>query len=154
MNPNGQIKFNCIEITQPIGTFYVGAIGSQELVRISYSDIRRMERRAIEEYLGIERPLSEGRVAELRDYVKTVDAAFPSSVILAIPSDKATYNEQSGVMMIDDEPDVAKIIDGQHRIKGLENYSGTEFQVNATIFVDMDLEDQAMVFATINLKQT
>lgn len=57
-------------------------------------------------------------------------------------------------MLIDKDQKVAKIIDGQHRIAGLENYSGPPFELNVTIFIDMDIEDQAMVFATINLKQT
>lgn len=58
------------------------------------------------------------------------------------------------MLRIKKDANVAKIIDGQHRIAGLEDYAGPPFQVNATIFIDMDIEDQAMVFATINLKQT
>jgi len=154
VSPNGFIVFRCLEVNQPIGTFYVGAIESRDLVRISFADVRRIERRDVEEYLGIERPLSPGRVAELKEYVKTIDATFPTNVILAIPSEKAVYDSDRGIMTIANEEDVAKIIDGQHRIAGLENYSGLNFQVDATIFIDMDIEDQAMVFATINLKQT
>jgi DGQHR domain-containing protein len=151
---DGFISFSCIEVTQPIGTFYIGAIQSEDLVHIAYSDIRKKSRRALEEYLGIERDLAQGRVAELKQYVKTVDATFPTSVILAIEPEKAEYDRKSGTMKIVYEEDVAKIIDGQHRIAGLEAFKGKTFQVNATIFVDMDMEDQAMVFATINLKQT
>jgi DGQHR domain-containing protein len=151
---DGFISFSCIEVTQPIGTFYIGAIKSEDLVHIAYSDIRKKSRRALEEYLGIERDLAQGRVAELKQYVNTVDATFPPSVILAIDAEKAEYDQKSGVMRIAYEEDVAKIIDGQHRIAGLEAFKGKAFQVNATIFVDMDMEDQAMVFATINLKQT
>ena len=154
MNENSHISFKCIEVVQPIGTFYVGGIDSRDLLRISYADVRRIEKREVEEYLGIERPLSQGRVAELREYVKTVDATFPTSVILAIPSEKAQYDPKRGIMNIANEEDVAKIIDGQHRIAGLEGYSTGDFQINATVFVEMDMEDQAMVFATINLKQT
>ena len=154
MNGNGHISFTCISVTQPIGTFYVGAIESNDLVRIAYADIARIERREVEEFLGIERELSKGRVAELRQYVGTVDASFPTSVILAISSEKATYDPNTSLMTITNEEDVAKIIDGQHRIAGLETYSGGKFQVNATIFIDMDMEDQGMIFATINLKQT
>jgi DGQHR domain-containing protein len=155
MSPGQTIKFSCIEVAQPIGTFYIGAIDSRDLVKISYSDVRRIERRAVEEYLGIERPLSPGRVAELRQYVNTIDATFPTSVILAIHPEKAEYDPATGTMSVANEEDVAKIIDGQHRIAGLESYAGKDaFQINATIFVDMDMEDQAMVFATINLKQT
>ena len=47
-----------------------------------------------------------------------------------------------------------KILDGQHRIAGLEAFQGERFDVLVTIFVDMDIEFQAMVFATINLEQT
>ena len=48
----------------------------------------------------------------------------------------------------------AKILDGQHRIAGLKEYRGDRFELNVTVFVDMDLEELAMLFATINLKQT
>lgn len=153
-NGASAIRFSCIEVSQPIGTFYVGAINSRDLIRIAYADVRRIERRAVEEYLGIERPLSSGRVAELRQYVNTVDSTFPTSVILAIPPEKAAYDQKTGTMTVANEEDVAKIIDGQHRIAGLQAHNDGVFQVNATIFVDMDMEDQAMVFATINLKQT
>jgi DGQHR domain-containing protein len=57
-------------------------------------------------------------------------------------------------MVIRDANNVAKVIDGQHRIKGLESFSGPAFHLNVTIFIDMDIEDQAMVFATINIAQT
>jgi DGQHR domain-containing protein len=154
MAKTGTIDFRCVEVTQPIGVFYIGAIEARNLIKIAHSDIRRIERRELEEYTGIERPLSEGRVAELRQYVNNVDASFPTSVILAVSSEKATFDSKSGMMHIADEEDVAKIIDGQHRIAGLDAYRGENFQMNATIFVDMDMEDQAMVFATINLKQT
>lgn len=154
MNPREGITFRCVEVKQPIGSFYIGAIESRDLVKIAHSDIRRIEKREVEEYIGIERPLSAGRVAELRQFVNTVDASFPTSVILAVKSEKAEYQSQAGLMTIADEEDVAKIIDGQHRIAGLEAFTGESFQMIATIFVDMDMEDQAMVFATINLKQT
>jgi DGQHR domain-containing protein len=48
---------------------------------------------------------------------------------------------------------VAKIIDGQHRIAGLDGFEG-DFDLIVVVFVDMDIQDQAMTFATINLSQT
>jgi DGQHR domain-containing protein len=56
-------------------------------------------------------------------------------------------------MKLLNNPKVAQIIDGQHRIAGLEDFEGV-FQLNISLFIDMDVEDQAMVFATINDKQT
>lgn len=153
MSNNGTVEFTCLEVTQPIGTFYVGAINAKDLVEISYVDVRRIEERDIERVVGIQRPLVGTRVKELREYVYTIDATFPTSVILAVESDKVIYDKKSGKMRIERKKDAVKIIDGQHRIAGLKGFD-KEFQLNATIFVDMDLEDQAMVFATINLKQT
>lgn len=166
---NKSIEFRCLQVVQPIGTFYVGVMDYADVIHISYADVRRIEQREVEVVLGIQRPLSEKRVEELRKYVKTVDATFPTSIILAIdqfPQENAdgekdgertaniVFDEAAGVMKIRRDINVAKIIDGQHRIAGLMNYDGPPFQLNVTLFVDMDLEDQALVFATINLTQT
>jgi DGQHR domain-containing protein len=152
--PNQTISIRCLEITQPIGTFYIGVMDAEDLVRISYADVRRIAERDIEKYLGIERPLSHKRVKELKSYITTIDATFPTGVILAISSEHASYDPQTGIMRIDDDDRVAKIIDGQHRIAGLEDLAGETFQINVVLFIDMDIEDQAMVFSTINLAQT
>ncbi len=148
------ISIPCIKVVQPIGDFFIGSISATDLVAISFADVRRPDGRDIEQYIGTQRDLSEGRVAELKKYVTTVDACFPTSIILAIDSDNATFDERNGRLKIQREENVAKIIDGQHRIAGLEDYRGEDFEMNVTIFIDMDIEDQAMVFATINLKQT
>ncbi|MCK4785838.1 MAG: DGQHR domain-containing protein [Desulfobacteraceae bacterium] len=148
------IKFPCLEVKQPIGTFYIGVIDSKDLSAISFADIRRPEGRDIEKYIGTQRDLSESRVKEIKQYVTTLDACFPTSIILSIDSDNAKYNQNNNVISIRNDDKVAKIIDGQHRIAGLEEFSSQTFKLNVTIFIDMDIEDQAMVFATINLKQT
>lgn len=156
MNENEYVSFKCIEVTQPIGTFYIGRMDYQDLIDISYADVLRIEQRDVERYLGVERPLSPRRVANLVKYVETIDATFPTSVILTISSNDADYDEKSEIMKIRRGHEIAKIIDGQHRIAGLKEYSGSSgpFQVNVTIFVDMDMENQGMVFAVINLEQT
>jgi len=155
---NEYVTFDCISVKQPIGDFYIGTINSANLIKIAYSDIRRIqnkETRDVEKYLGIQRPLSPGRVAELKEYVNNMDATFPTSIIIAVSSRDALYDANKKTMSLKNDTNVAKIIDGQHRIKGLEDYnSPIDFQLNVTVFVDMDIEDQAMVFATINLKQT
>ena len=67
---------------------------------------------------------------------------------------RAVYDRATSKIRVRDDGNVAKIIDGQHRIEGLVAYEGNNFQLNVTVFIDMDMEDQAMVFSTINLKQT
>ena len=48
---------------------------------------------------------------------------------------------------------IARVLDGQHRLAGLENMD-EEFDLNVSIFVDADIADQASIFSTVNLAQT
>lgn len=156
-----------IKVKQPIGEFFIASMPSTRLCEISYFDVRRMlKERDIETYLGIQRPLNKKRVEELEKYVRTYDACFPTAVILAIESCCATYDDQSGGLTIRNVPqredggepvyyrNIARVLDGQHRIAGLESLSDPNFEVNVSIFIDMDIEDQAYVFSTVNLAQT
>ena len=194
MTQEERISLNVVPVEQPIGTFYIGAMDSRDLISISWADIRRIgtqdellppvvdpsddlpalnepvgpedpiesmdedivfvEDQGFEKFLGIQRELNPGRVAEIQKYVENVDASFPTAVLLAISSEQAQFDETSGALTIVRHTKAAKIIDGQHRIAGLRKYSGTSFKVNVAIFIDMDIQDQAMVFATINLTQT
>jgi DGQHR domain-containing protein len=156
MSEEKWITLPCIQLHQPIGTFYIAAVPSRQLAEISYADRRRIEggEREIEAVSGLQRPLSPKRVAELKKYVTNIDACFPTGVILAISGEDSRFDEASSKISIKYDQNVAKIIDGQHRIEGLTGYQGPEFDMNVTIFVDMEMEDQAIVFSTINLKQT
>jgi DGQHR domain-containing protein len=155
-----KIEIRCLEVKQPIGKYYVGVIKHDDLVKISYADIRRLEvgdeKREVEVYSGIQRELSKNRVKEISKYVNLIDATFPSSVILHVNNEDVEYNSNSNTMYLPFRDNVAKVLDGQHRIAGLENFEGgkNDFDVNVTIFIDMELEDQAIVFATINKTQT
>lgn len=160
-------QVRAIRLTQPIGEFFVASIPSKKLCAISYFDVRRMlKERDVETYLGIQRPLSERRVEELEEYVETVDACFPTAVILAIEGRCAEYDEETGMLTLSNDPNpdgeldpvyyrsIAKVLDGQHRIAGLLKYEREDFDVNVSIFVDIDIEDQAYIFSTVNLAQT
>ena len=154
------ISFKCFKVHQPIGEFYIGLMDNKDLLKISYADIRRLETgsefREVEVYTGIQRPLVKKRVKEIGEYVNMVDATFPTGIILHVNENNAEYDEEKGLMTLPYKKNVAKILDGQHRIAGLENFTSenTRFELNVTIFVGMDSEDQAIVFATINKTQT
>ncbi|MCX5748879.1 MAG: DGQHR domain-containing protein [Candidatus Saganbacteria bacterium] len=151
-----KITIDSIEVNQPIGKFYIGRINFKDLLSITFSDIRRIEERDIEKYIGIQRPLSPKRVDDLKQYINLVDASFPTSIILSIDSDNVSYDPDNKKLTIIKRPDIAKILDGQHRIAGFEDNSmaAEKFQLNVTIFIDMEIEDQAILFATINKTQT
>ena len=154
------ICVRALKISQPIGDFFIVAMKAQELVEVSYADVRELENNALDKYMGINRRLSTHRVRELKSYVNTHDATFPTSIILAVPSEHARYDEKAGVLHLvetekSDLTDIAKIIDGQHRIAGLEGIApDTEFEISVAIFVGSDIATQANIFATVNLAQT
>ncbi|MBA2614031.1 MAG: DGQHR domain-containing protein [Bacteroidetes bacterium] len=153
------IEFECLEVKQPIGLMYIGAINFDDLEVISFADVRRMEigkdNRELEDYIGIQRKLDEKREKVIGKYVNLIDATFPNSIILAVSSENAKYNSETKIMSVRHKDDVAKVLDGQHRIAGLRSFTkpGKEFQCIVTIYIDMELEDQAIVFATINKEQ-
>jgi DGQHR domain-containing protein len=170
------IKFNVIKVTQPLGEFFIGNIKARDLIRISYADVRRIEGedREVERYLGIQRPLDKSRVTQIRKYLESPDAAFPTGVVLAIDQN-CTEFDQNGELTIksyvsDFEGEsvtidkVAKVLDGQHRIAAFineaGNYDGTldrifeNFEFNVVVFVGLDIDEQANIFATVNLAQT
>jgi DGQHR domain-containing protein len=143
------ITFDCLEVLQPIGIMYVGSMNCADLETITYADVRRLEigkdNREVEDYIGIQRHLDPKREKDIGKYVNLVDATFPNSIIITISSEFA----------IEFKDDIAKVLDGQHRIAGLRHYKkdADTFQLVVTIYIDMELEDQAIVFSTINKEQ-
>lgn len=157
-------------IRQPIGDIFVARVDATTIQQITYFDVRRTIRdeRDVERYLGIQRPLNTKRVEELHKYVGFLDATFPSSIIVAVESDYGRFDEGTSEVVVsnirlgEDKPTIAirnvgRVIDGQHRIAGLEAFkeeSDKHFDVIVAFFIGSDISDQAYVFATVNLEQT
>ncbi|MGE4167481.1 MAG: DGQHR domain-containing protein, partial [Xanthobacteraceae bacterium] len=150
-------------------------IPSKQLFEIAYFDIRHIFHQdgdGIDSYLGIQRVLSKKRVAEIHEYAVGKDATFPTAIVLAVPEQCAeltpTPDDQDRFfnLKLKNHPNaenpqdvilyrqIARVIDGQHRIAGLENYYGPTFELNVSIFIGADISDQASIFATVNLAQT
>ena len=164
---NRELHFIAMRATQPIGDLYITVMDAKDLCLIANFDVRRVlqEERDVERYLGIQRPLNQQRVYELEKYVNFSDATFPTSVIIAIEDDYASFDEVERRLIVrnfregEDKPStnirrIARVIDGQHRIAGLFDFKGASFQMSVTVFVGSDISDQAYVFATVNLEQT
>jgi DGQHR domain-containing protein len=160
-----RFSFTCIKARQPIGDLYFGVLPFNVLCAIADFDVRRImqEERDVERYLGIQRPLQYKRVREIAEYVNFSDASFPSSIIIAVDERAATYDSGSNKMTLSNvlDPDdpilarnIARVIDGQHRIAGLYSFRGTEFDCPVTVLVGMDISDQGLMFARVNLSQT
>ena len=175
-----EITVPALKVKQPLGEFYVSVMGARQLNSIAWVDVRRMagERGEIDKYLGIQRHISPDRIKKLKQYVTTKDATFPTSVIVAVPEKCIFWDGDHNSLVfreyLDEEcpennillDDIAKVLDGQHRLRGLkeadEELVGIdedgndleEFQLNVAIFVGADIAQQANIFATVNLAQT
>src|SRR5690606_22086293 len=153
-----------LSVRQPVGDMYIASVDSRVVTRITDFDVRRIEREArdIETYLGIQRPLNAIRAAEIGQYVNFEDASFPSSIILSFESDYAEYDKDAKELVIRNYRegdgaltrmmrDIARVLDGQHRIEGLKNLEPQRsFDVIVTAFIGADISDQAYIFATVN----
>lgn len=146
-------KINMIEISQPVGTFYVGKIISSSLVKISQT-IRRNEDG------GIQRELAQKRVKEIAKYCEDPDAAFPTPIILNIKSkDVLEMKRIDGLqdiyeLVIDDAKQFAEILDGQHRIEGIKYNRNFKIELMIVVMFDLTEEEKAYIFSTINSNQT
>lgn len=173
------LTLDVLKVRQKIGDFFIASISAKDLVDISYSDVRRLakDQRDIEKYLGIQRPVSPKRIKEIKKYIESNDATFPTSVILAVDTHCAEYHatsDKAGKLVLkayqpepgsEDMPisfdKIAKVIDGQHRIAAFmdENKNwcfdfSEPFEINVSIFIGADISEQANIFATVNLAQT
>ncbi len=172
-----KITLKALKISQPIGEFYTASIQAKDLVEISFADVRRLakDQRDVEKYLGIQRPVSKKRIKDLKKYILSPDATFPTAVIVAIDERCAEYEDGTQLLTFssfnsENESDeesipyekIAKVIDGQHRIASFMDddgnwdpiYDDLMFEINLSIFIGADIPEQANIFATVNLAQT
>lgn len=188
-------KSEFLEVKQPIGKFYIISLRWDQLISIAEADIRRIQKEeenqnSFDSYLGIQREVSAKRINEIQEYVRNVDATFPTSIILHIRSKTYLVNNQevdpekfnfidlgkSDVvteiknieidnenrnLLIRADEKVARILDGQHRIEGIrvgfkniDHENKDNFQLNVTVFIDLDIDEQAQIFSIINKAQT
>jgi DGQHR domain-containing protein len=160
------IEIRVIPVIQPIGDFYVGVIDFRDLVDISKADMRRIEDGS-DRFVGIQRKLRADRVYDISRFVKSIDATFPTSVVVSVSELCASYDEGTGKLTLQEAKDengsvvvsfeaMANILDGQHRIEGLKVLTSTDiaFELPISIFIDPDASDEAYIFATVNLAQT
>lgn len=145
-----------IEIEQPIGTFYLGKMKSETIIEHYVVHNRYLDD-------GIQREASNKRINEISNYCKDPDATFPTPIIISIKSsdfkdDSIQVIEGVGVAL-QVSPSLGRvfeIIDGQHRIKGIEKaWEDFKFSCDMVVVFMLDLteEEKAYVFSTINSNQ-
>lgn len=153
-----------IRVRQPIGDFFVSVLPAEILVgRVN----NRPRSSKIEKNENVQRVFSEKRINEIADFSRDPQSTFPTPIILALDSNvvrEVVCNFNAGTDMAEinlfcfDIPDtgvIGDVLDGQHRILGLErSNTRKEFELPVIFMFDLSLDDKAFVFSIINSKQT
>lgn len=166
-----KIILKALKVSQPIGDFFIASIKSEELQEIAYADMCQLSGRkqldmagmthvSVDDYTGWQRKLNKDRVKEIRQFVQQPDACFPTGIILSVDANCAKWNEGTSTLELFPSMDgkiplghIARILDGQHRLAGLVGFSGN-FDLNVSIFIGLDIAEQAYIFSMVNLAQT
>lgn len=152
-------EFPCLEVNQPIGTFYIASIKASLLKKFCFSRVASYEAGSID---GHQRKINESRTNEIRRYLETPDATIPNTIILSanyreddsLVVDGAERWEYSNGKLIvpEDSLKICSIIDGQHRLQGFTDLD-LDMDIPCSIFIDLPPSMQAYVFSTINFNQ-
>jgi DGQHR domain-containing protein len=168
--PDRYLSIPVTKVVQPVGTFFTGSVDAYALLEICRFDFRRIaDAGGHREFLGFQRKLDLKRVRAIERYIKTIDAVFPTAIVISVDERCASiaadangnsvlnlqaYQDSETADFKIEYEDIASIIDGQHRMKAFEEVKGLDFQVNAAVFVGVDDATKADIFSTVNLAQT
>ena len=168
------IKTPAIKFEQPLGVFYVVKLSADVLLEVTYSTPAtavKTQTGSFYNIFGSQRDEKEKRLKEIAQYIDTVEAAFPNSIILGANYDQngllITENGIRWEVTQEDENDicylnipssnkVASLIDGQHRLhafKYVEKRERLNMPLLCAVYLDIPLPYHAYVFATINMNQ-
>lgn len=143
--------FPFISVQQKEHAFKLVSIPAGLLSRISYAAVRRKD----QEDGAVQRVLNTSRIAGIKDFALRM-GDFPASIVLNwVGGDMAECN---GRVEIPDNPRIAQIIDGQHRVAGLraaieDNPNVADYEIPVAIYEGLDTANSARIFISINTEQ-
>ena len=142
------MKIKLMEVEQPIGTFYLGKMSMEQLMRISIINRRRNDS-------GTQRQIKDKKVNDIAYYCNDKDAVFPTPIILSVNTGKQLNKVMDGIYEFDiDEKCKAEIIDGQHRFEGIKIANLFDITLPVVIMFNLNDSEKAYIFSTINNNQT
>ena len=141
--------------------FFLTKIDSEVLIK--NSNVERLS-----EGKGVQRYLNEQRANDIAKFCERYDAIFPTPIIVSLNTDfirDENYDDINKLEVLATENSFDSrlrpfsIIDGQHRLAGIEKYyskckeNPKKFILPLIIYMDATIETSAKVFVTINANQ-
>ena len=163
-------RVTAIPVHQPFGTFFVAVLPADLLRQVAYSDAVRVVEADQSGYrlAGTQRGQRKERFKEIGKFIDTVEAVFPTSVVLAanyrdtgepeegVPRWRIVEEGDASALLIPTDQKLASVVDGQHRLWGFDfasNPSRQNTPLVCSVFLDLPNPFQAYVFATVNFNQ-
>lgn len=158
-----------LPVEQPFGRFYVVVLPADLLRQVAFSDVARVVEADARGYRlsGTQRKQRVERWAEIGRFIDTVEAVFPTSIVLA-----ANYREDGVLeegdtrwtvehgettwLTIPSDRKLASVVDGQHRVWAFDysnNPARARMPLVCSVFLDLPNPYQAFLFATVNFNQ-
>lgn len=143
--------------------FFLTKIDSEVLIK--NSNVERLS-----EGKGVQRYLNEQRASDIAKFCERYDAIFPTPIIVSLNTDFIIDRDENDDVInklevlatensFDSQMRPFSIIDGQHRLAGIEKYyseckeNPKKFILPLIIYMDATIETSAKVFVTINANQ-
>jgi len=147
------MRLKYLSFEQPIGAFAITVMPVKEILKIADINRREFDQVSLDSKGGPQREASNSRINEIAKYSETSDATFPTPILLALP--EGTYTLENDYIILEDNINVASVVDGQHRLLGLAKSKFIkDFVVPVVFILDATEEQKALIFAIINGKQT
>jgi DNA phosphorothioation-associated DGQHR protein 1 len=166
---NEFFRVPALPVQQPFGKFYVSVLPADILRKVAFSDVARVTSADSSGYrlTGTQRRQHQDRWAEIAKFIDTLEAVFPTSIVLA-----ANYRNDGGLeegerrwridgedphyLVIPSDDKLASVVDGQHRLWAFDyatNNERSSMPLVCSIFLDLPNPYQAYLFATVNFNQ-
>ncbi len=132
--------------------FFLTMLPAGILTEISYASVRGKDK----EEGAVQRLLSPRRITSIKSFALG-GGDFPNAVVLNWQG-QINIDAEEQRLEFDPAPRIAQLIDGQHRVAGLEeaireNPDFSSFQVPVAVYVDLDTTSCAEIFLAINTEQ-
>lgn len=145
------MDFQYLDVAQKEHKFKLLSIPAGLLTKISYASVRRKD----DEDGAVQRILNSGRISGVKDFALKL-GDFPASIVLNWVGPK--LNIKGGKVTLVNQPRMAQIIDGQHRVAGLaaaieEDPQVASFEIPVALYEGLDTSNSARIFISINTEQ-
>lgn len=142
-------EFPILPVEQPIGVFYIASIPADILLKTLKNVHRSMGGD------GVQRDASKSRIKEIASFCSNTDSVFPTPIIVSVYNNIVELDEEYNKISFDDNTIIGEVLDGQHRLLGLEDSdNSSHFNMPVVFMFGLTPEEKAYIFSIINSKQT